>query len=168
MFMAILFHMEVSKESAKKLTQMVFKHAWLVEIDAALDNVDANKWIPMPQNYYMIRMHGREIMKFSLIRTIEPKIYEKLWDIRECNIFFLLRAIKLVTNFPRGWALGYLGDEDLVNEVVVNDEEDWELGLGEEWHKNDEQDPEQKAKSPAHVNCGPDCPVITDFKAWQK
>ena len=67
MFLAVLLHMGVSKEISKKLTQMVFVHALLGDIDATLDNVDDNRKIPMPHNYYMMQMRGREVMKFPLV-----------------------------------------------------------------------------------------------------
>lgn len=41
-FLAMILYMGTSKQREKLLTQMMFKHRLLGEIDAILDNIDAN------------------------------------------------------------------------------------------------------------------------------
>lgn len=44
----------------------------------------------------------------------------------------------------------YVEDERLVDEIVAGDDDDWDFGTGEEWHQDDNRDPEEKAKGPTH------------------
>lgn len=53
MFLAIFLYMGLPKERSKKLYHMVFEHAWLGEIDEAVDNVDGNLLVPFSQHYYV-------------------------------------------------------------------------------------------------------------------
>lgn len=116
----------------------------------------------------MIHMNGREVMKFPPIRTIDLEGFEKLWDERKRNIFFLLRETKLVKTLPQGWAMRYVEDEGFIDEILAGDDDVWDFGMGEEWCQNDNRDPKVKAKGPTHQNCGVDCPVVVDYIAYMK
>lgn len=63
--------MGTSKQQAKLLTQMMFKHRLLGEIDVVLDNIDANIIILLPQNYYMSLSNGAEVKKLVIVNSLE-------------------------------------------------------------------------------------------------
>lgn len=47
--LAMLLYMMISKQKTKLLTQMVFEHCFLGEIDVVLDNVDSIIRLPFPK-----------------------------------------------------------------------------------------------------------------------
>lgn len=168
MFLVMILYMGVPKTWDKKLCQMVFIHAMLGEIDEALDNVNDNLMMSLPQNYYMSLGNRVEVKKFPVVRSLNPVRLEKLWDEKEQSIMFLLKAAKMMKTPPKGWVQQYLVEEWLARKVVADDDGDWELGMGEEWVPNDSRDLEAKVSSPTHVNYGLDCPVIANYMAYMK
>lgn len=102
-----------------------------------------------------------EVSNFAVVRTLQPQELEKKWEEFDRSISFLLRVVGM--NKPtKGWVGAYMQVEGLGGKVVTGDDEDWELGGGDEYCEQDPQDIEEKASHPTHSACGPECPVIVD------
>lgn len=170
LFIEMLIYMGTSKQQAKQLTQTMFKHHFLGEIDVVLDNIDANLRIPLPQNYYMSLSNGAKVKNLVIVNSQDFESFQAIWPIISKNIEFLLKAGGLQSDFTSNWRAIFLYGEDIVvtddlgileNGDLV-DGNNWGFGLGEEWYPKDYWLPKEKAESAAHLNCGPECPIVLD------
>ncbi|XP_059076445.1 uncharacterized protein LOC131875787 [Cryptomeria japonica] len=112
-FPAILIYMGTSKQQAKLLTQMMFKHRLLGEIDIVLDNIDANLRIPLPQNYYMSLSNEAEVKKLMIVNSLDFASFQATWLVISTNIEFLLKAAGIQSGFTSNWRAIFLYGEDL-------------------------------------------------------
>lgn len=139
---------------------MEFQHFLLGEIDEALDNLDGNLLISMPQNYYMSLGNGLEVPKFIVVLLLKSMELKKLWREIERNITFIMHAIGISRNQLEGWVQEYVNVEGIEGKFWAIDDEDWELGAIEEWFENDFRDMVEMDNHPTHQACGTDCPVV--------
>lgn len=70
-FLAMLLFSGMSKQWAKKLTQMLFRHSVLGNIDAAIDNVDKDLHITLTHEYYLSQAHI-----FPVVTTLQLEVLQ--------------------------------------------------------------------------------------------
>lgn len=109
----MIIYMGTSKQKEKLLTQMMFKHRLLGEIDVVLDNIDANLRILLPQNYYMSFSNGAEVKKLVIVNSLDFESLQATWHVISRNIDFLLIEASIQSDFTSDWREKFLCDEEL-------------------------------------------------------
>lgn len=112
-FLAMVIYMGTSKQRAKLLTQMMFKHRLLGEIDTVLDNIDANMRISLPQNYYMSLGNRTEVRKLVIVNSLDFDTLQATWPVITRNIDFLLKTAGIQNGFTSDWWAKFLHDKEL-------------------------------------------------------